>query len=120
MFNKYIIGSFIWAILILVLTLSPGSALPDIKIISYDKLGHAFIFFVFAFLLISGIYEQTGVQKAKAVVIGAVVAAMYGFIIEGIQHFIPDRSMDILDAFANIVGSFFGLGLFYVRNMFKA
>ena len=120
MLNKYIIGAILWAILILVLTLSPGSSMPDLDIFSYDKLGHAFIFFVFAFLLISGIYEQLEVRKRKAVYIGAIIAALYGFLIEVLQHFIPQRSMEIYDALANIIGSFFGLGLFYVRNIFKA
>ncbi|MEX2336569.1 MAG: VanZ family protein [Fulvivirga sp.] len=122
MFNKYIIGSIIWAIFILILTLTPGKSIPDLSIFSYDKLGHAFVFFVLSFLLISGFYEELkeSVKRKNALFLGVVAAAVYGFLIEAAQSIIPNRSMEMNDAVANIVGSFFGLALFYIHNKFKA
>lgn len=122
MLNKYLIGSIVWAILILILTLTPGKSVPDLTIFSYDKLGHGFVFFVLAFLLISGLYEnlKDSVRKKNAIYIGMLVAATYGFLIEVVQSVIPDRSMEMYDALANIIGSFLGLLLFNIRNKLKA
>lgn len=122
MLNKYLIGSIGWAILILILTLTPGKSVPDLSIFSYDKLGHGFVFFVLAFLLISGLYEnlKDSVRRKHAVYIGMLVAATYGFLIEAAQSIIPDRSMEAYDAIANIAGSFLGLLLFNIRNKLKA
>ena len=122
MLNKYLIGSIVWAILILILTLTPGKSVPDLTIFSYDKLGHGFVFFVLAFLLISGLYEnlKDSVRKKNAIYIGMLVAATYGFLIEAVQSVIPDRSMEMYDALANIIGSFLGLLLFNIRNKLKA
>lgn len=122
MLNKYLIGAIIWAVFILVLTLAPGKSVPDLSIFSYDKLGHGFIFFVLAFLLISGLYAnlKDSVKRKNAVFVGAIIAAIYGFLIEAVQSIIPDRSMEFYDGLANIVGSFLGLMLFYIRNKLKA
>ncbi|MBL6446908.1 VanZ family protein [Fulvivirga sp. 29W222] len=122
MLNKYLIGSIIWAILILILTLTPGKSVPDLSIFSYDKLGHGFVFFVLTFLLISGLYENLkgSIRKKRAIYIGITIAASYGFLIEGMQSIIPDRSMETYDAVANVAGCFLGLLLFNIRNKLKA
>jgi VanZ family protein len=45
-----------------------------------------------------------------------VSCAIYGLLIEGIQNFIPGRSMDWVDAVANVAGSFLAIGVFYLLN----
>lgn len=120
--NKYLIGAIVWALIIMVLTLTPGEAVPDVSLFDYDKLGHGFIFFVLSFLLIKGTYEnlQTTSRAGNAVLIGVVTSAFYGFLIEIIQSFIPGRSMDVYDAVANVIGSILGLSLFYLLNKLRA
>lgn len=122
MINKYLTGAILWALLILVLTLTPGKSVPDYELFSYDKLGHAFIFFVQAYLLSMGLYTKfkDPVRKRNSALIGIFVACIFGFLIELIQRFIPDRSMDIYDAIANVGGSFLCLPLFYISNKLKA
>ncbi|ELR69725.1 Putative integral membrane protein [Fulvivirga imtechensis AK7] len=120
--NKYLIGSILWAIVILVLTLTPGESVPDLTLFSYDKLGHGFVFFVLAFLLISGLYEsrKDHIKRNSMLTLGVILSALYGFLIELAQAVIPGRSMEMYDALANIAGSFLGLCLFYIRNKYKA
>lgn len=120
--NKYLIGAFLWAILILVITLTPGESVPDLTLFSYDKLGHGFVFFILAFLLISGLYEsrKDHIKRNSMLYMGVIVSVLYGILIEGAQSVIPGRSMEIFDALANTAGSFLGLLLFYIRNKYKA
>ena len=104
-----------WAVLILILTLTPAQHIPKNEIFGYDKLGHAGIFCIQTFLLMLT-FTRAGVTIRKSVVISLVACAIYGFVIEGIQQFIPGRSMDWYHAVANISGSFLALGLFYLLN----
>ncbi|MBL3655019.1 VanZ family protein [Fulvivirga sediminis] len=119
--NIYLIGAFLWSLLILVLTLTPGESVPDVGLFDYDKLGHAFIFFVLSFLSINGIYRHPryNAKVNKAVIIGVLFSAFYGFTIELIQSVIPGRSMEAMDAIANIIGAILGLSLFYLMNKLR-
>ena len=94
-----------WAILILVLTLTPAKHVPKNELFSYDKLGHTAIFCVQTLLLMLT-FTRSGVTIRKSVLISVVSCAIYGLLIEGIQNFIPGRSMDWIDAVANVAGSF--------------
>ncbi|TRX55574.1 VanZ family protein [Fulvivirga sp. M361] len=116
--NRYLIGAVAWALLILILTLTPGKAVPDIGLFDYDKLGHAGIFMVQSYLIIMGLYKVNPLKgnRLKYALSGLVIVVLYGFAIEYAQSFIPDRGMELYDAIANIIGSFFGVTLFYLHN----
>jgi len=117
--NKYTIGALLWATLNLILTLTPGKSVPDITLFSYDKLGHAFVFFVFSLLLSKGLFVAN--YKLYAAISATVlISAVYGLGIEIAQDFIPDRGMEWFDALANVLGSFLGVGTFYLSNRLKA
>ena len=115
---KYLVAALAWAVLILVLTLTPGKSVPDLTLFDYDKLGHAGIFLIQSYLLIMGFYKKSPGREGihKYAIIGCTLAILYGFLIEFMQNFIPGRSMEVYDAVANIIGSFFGLVLFYFHN----
>ena len=118
MINKYIIGALLWASFILLLTLTPGKSVPDITLFSYDKIGHAFVFFVFSWLLGKGLFRANG-RLVAALVTTLLLSTLYGLGIEIAQNFIPDRGMEWFDAIANILGTILGLGLFYFTNRQK-
>ncbi len=103
----------LWAVLILVLTLTPGASVPDYKLFSYDKLGHLAIFSILAFLMSSGIYAKNG-QMSKSIQLSLLPVIIYGMLIEIIQDYIPGRSMELLDLLANSSGSILGISLFYI------
>ncbi|MEJ2003694.1 MAG: VanZ family protein [Cyclobacteriaceae bacterium] len=105
-----------WALLILILTLTPGEYVPSYSLFSYDKLGHAGIFCIQAVLLIYTFWYVNGRETSFSIAVGMIIAIIYGFVIEGIQGIIPGRSMDMYDAIANITGSFLAPVVFYLMN----
>ena len=117
-FNRYLILAVSWGLIILLLTMTPGKAIPDYTFLSYDKLGHAFFFGVLVLLLAPGLKTQEKYQSLKrhAVAAAFLLANLYGFIIEYLQSFIPDRSMDYFDALANSTGTVFGIAAFFLCN----
>lgn len=112
-------GALVWAAFILILTLTPGKSVPDITLFSYDKLGHAFVFFVFSLLLSKGLHKSN-YKVIAAMSVSVIISGFYGLAIEIAQDFIPDRGMEWFDAFANVFGSFLGVGAFYLSNRLKA
>jgi VanZ family protein len=112
----FLIASVAWAVLILILTLTPGKYVPSYSLFSYDKLGHAGIFCIQAVLLMLTLRHHYEWKIKNSILISMAVTIVYGFIIEAIQGLIPDRSMDIYDAIANITGSFLAPLVFYLVN----
>ena len=112
--NKYFVASIFWAGLILILTLTPGTSIPDYKIFTYDKLGHLVIFLVLAYLFVSGLHQNNPESSKKSILIGMILTIIYGALIEYAQDHIPHRSMDWVDMIANCSGSFLGISLFYI------
>ena len=114
--NKYYIASILWALLILILTLTPGKSIPDLELFSYDKLGHMGIFMLQAYFLVSGINfdKKNKNSVTKSLLLGLLITEIYGASVEVAQHFIPDRSMDIMDLLANSLGVILGGVIFYL------
>lgn len=104
-----------WAALILVITLTPGKYVPSNELFGYDKLGHTGIFCIQTLFLMLTL-SRYNVTYRKSVIISVVACALYGFLIEGLQHLIPGRAMDWVDALSNILGSFLAIGLFNLVN----
>ncbi|MEL7006060.1 MAG: VanZ family protein [Bacteroidota bacterium] len=116
--NKYLIGSILWAVLILVLTLTPGKHVPQVGIFDYDKLGHSVIFGILSFLIPFGLIElrKTSIPLKRIIWFSLTFTILYGLILEGMQHFIPGRAMDYVDAIANTAGAMVGVVLFVLIN----
>ena len=116
--NKFLLGSILWALLILILTLTPGEHVPEIGIFSYDKLGHSGIFGILAFLISFGLKEKKSVTLSikRIMWISLVFTLVYGSGLEIMQHFIPGRAMDYVDGIANAAGAIGGVTLFYLVN----
>ncbi len=113
--NKYFVATILWASIILLLTLTPGSAVPSYKIFTFDKLGHVTIFLVLAYLFVSGLHENNPEKYKRSISIGIVLTVLYGALIEYGQGYIPDRGMEMGDMIANCSGSILGISLFYLR-----
>ncbi|MDX1627946.1 MAG: VanZ family protein [Fulvivirga sp.] len=116
--NKYFVGALLWAVFILVLTLTPGKSIPDLTLLSYDKLGHAFVFMILSFLISKG-FQELRRKALISTVTTLVITTFYGFLIEFSQDYIPDRNMDWFDAIANIIGSILGVLVFYLSIRIK-
>lgn len=110
--------SILWALVILVLTLTPGKHVPQIGIFSYDKLGHTAIFGILSFLIPYGLVRIQSIKFSlkRILWISFVFTMLYGLGLEIMQHFIPGRAMDYVDAIANTAGALGGVALFYAVN----
>ncbi|MES2621452.1 MAG: VanZ family protein [Bacteroidota bacterium] len=110
-FLKYNLPSFLWAALILWLSLTPGSGLPKIKIPNIDKVVH-FAFYLFLALLV--FYGWTRQNSFSALHHHRVfkiffIVFTYGFTIEIIQElFTVNRHFEWLDIAANSTGAAIG------------
>ena len=120
MFLKYNLFTVSWLLLILLLTLTPGSSLPETslwdELISFDKVVHFFLFSVLVLLSIIGFTKQYTFDKvrAKAVPYALILGIVYGILIEITQQAVPGRYMELMDVVANTIGCFMGYGMFYL------
>lgn len=92
--------------------LTPGTALPDISIVSFqDKIIHFLIFFVLAYLGTGvGIHKNVEDWKKKQLLLNFMLLAFLPSIsLETAQHLIPNRSFDLNDLAVNVLGAILGL-----------
>ena len=114
----YAIAATIWAVVILVLTLTPGPYMPKNALFSFDKIGHTGIFAIQTFLILMALMHYGKIQHAKdkLAFVAVGLATSYGALIEVVQSQIPGRGMEYLDGLANMLGCLFGLlGFVFVR-----
>lgn len=120
--NKYLIAAILWAAIILVLTLTPGEHVPQVGVFSYDKLGHSIIFGIQSFLIPFGLasHPKVSLSMKSILIISLIFTIIYGAGLEIMQHFIPGRAMDYVDALANTLGAIVGIIAFYLLNKMKS
>lgn len=124
MILRYNVFTLAWALLILFLTLMPGKNMPDTGIwnfLTFDKFAHFFCFSVLVFLLIIGLTKQHTYMllRFRAVKYSLMIGIGYGFLVESIQAFVPDRTFELGDLLANTIGCFLGVGVFYLIYKFN-
>jgi len=103
-----------WFVIIAILTLLPGSALPHIswQFISIDKTVHIVLFAVLVLFGLLGVENnrlKIGPWPKLTIIMGSIG---YGYILEYLQSYVPDRSYDFADLTADCVGTLVGYGLF--------
>jgi VanZ family protein len=110
MLIRYSWPGILWSLVVLVLTLIPGSAIPEVGISQVDKLVHFFIFGVLMILCSYGLKKTSDIKGAplNPLLITGVYSICFGVMIEFIQKFVPGRSFSIADMLANSIGV--GLG----------
>ena len=112
--------AFLWALLILLLCLMPGSDLPQWQwadLFQVDKVVHIGVFAVQAMLLYAALHKQYGHSwsRSKRTWTTLALCILYGISLEVMQgSFIEGRSADPLDAVADGLGAL--VGLVYLRR----
>jgi VanZ family protein len=120
MFFRYNLFTFLWLLLILLLTLTPGGAMPEAnlweELLSFDKVVHFMIFGILVLLMIVGFTKQYSYAYLRkyAVPLSLSICIGYSILIEVIQIPIPGRYMEFMDIVANTLGCFIGYGIFYL------
>lgn len=78
-----------------------------------DFVLHAFGYFGLTVLLVLA-------QRRPRLIASAIVAAIIGIALEGLQGLTADRDPQPMDALANAVGALAGAGFFWVRGCFRS
>jgi len=102
--------AWMWAFLILVLCIIPGSDLPSWKwahLISLDKFAHAVMFGILTIFIYRGFllqYPQSG-KRSVHIAAALIISTVYGVATEVMQGtMLADRIADPMDQLANMVG----------------
>jgi len=114
---------FGWVIFIGLLTLLPGSVIPNIdwNFLSLDKIIHLSVFTILAYFGSAFfIYGFNKKPLKNAVLLSFIIAVLYGTVLEYSQTFIPQRGFDYADLSANILGAISGTIIFLLlKNKYQ-
>ena len=96
--------AILWTAVIVIGCLIPGDGIPSIRLLSYDKLIHVLLFVGFGALWTTASPLQIGAVLASGVALGIALE---------VAQTLPlvNRSGDVLDAVADVVGLVLGVGL---------
>ncbi len=100
--------SIAWAILIFVFCTMPSNSLPSLKIPHIDKVVHFGFFFIQSVLLSLLFNFQTKKSYFQIILLSTLLAFAYGGLIEILQSEIFNRTGDLYDLIADILGGFTG------------
>jgi VanZ family protein len=106
-------ATIIWALIILTVSVIPGTDLPSLSIWEPDKVMHAFVYGVLTILLFYAL-QKAMFPRVNKIIFTTALCILYGFIIELIQLALPSRSFDMLDALANAIGCLAAMALILV------
>ena len=112
--GKYTIA---WALFILVMSVLPTPDQGDVGSFPHiDKLAHIFLYAVLVFVAAGDLKRSQYVQKSQSMAFIMIFFCIliYGIFIEMVQFLLPYRSFELMDIYANSIGSFGGLLIFFV------
>jgi glycopeptide antibiotics resistance protein len=123
MILRYNIFTIAWALLIVLLTLTPGDSMPDLSIwdlLSFDRFAHLFVFGVLVLLMSIGFTKQYSslFLRFNAAKLSFLFSFGFSLIIELLQELIPGRSVEFNDLIANSTGCLTGSLVFYLIYKF--
>lgn len=114
MLIRYTWPALVWSLVILIATLIPGKAIPEVGFFQIDKVVHFFIFGVLMFLscyALKKTNEYTG-KPLHFIRIAGIYSLALGIIIELIQQYVPGRGPSVADVVANSIGVALGYAIF--------
>lgn len=112
---RYLLPAIVWGSIVSWASLTSTASFPTVNMVSFDKVVHVGIYFVFSMLLFYGIIKQAASNKKKQFipVFVLLIASLLGISIEVLQALgTADRSFEMLDILANIIGSLWGVTAF--------
>lgn len=114
---RYIVARIVaaaWLVVLVFGSIAPGDT-EQIQpaYIFGDFVLHAFGYFGLTVLFVFS-------QRQPKLVASAIVAAVIGIALEGVQGLTADRTPQVMDALANTVGAAVGAGFFWFRGCFRS
>ncbi|MBR9999833.1 MAG: VanZ family protein [Cyclobacteriaceae bacterium] len=112
-----------WSFLMLLFMLVPFNDLKPVPRFDFelmDKMVHIFIFGTHSFLMAGYLKKEQKITDLTTGFFPAIIilSFLYGFLIEILQYFIPERSFEIFDLIANFIGILLGTLIFYLKFNF--
>lgn len=96
------IPALIWLVIITMLSTGPGVPLPEVKLVTTDKLAHAAAYAVLCWLILRT-WKNAGLTPILWTVL---FCAGYGALMEWVQGtFYPNRFFEYYDMLANTIGA---------------
>jgi VanZ family protein len=117
---RYSWPALVWLLIVLVLTLIPGPAIPDVGFsFRIDKIVHFFLFGIQMVLTAYALEKHTLSRGAPAhpILVSVIFSIAAGVGIEFLQRFVPGRSFSVFDMVANTIGV--GIGYYVFRYLKK-
>lgn len=109
-FLFYQLPPWLWGLGIFVGTSLPTDYLPEVILLSPDKLLHAGVFLVFSILVYRAVsFLKKHITTRRSIFITLVITVCYAIFDELHQYFVPGRSPDPFDVLADIIGIAAGL-----------
>lgn len=108
----FLLPALLWGSVIIWGSLASPLQLPASSLLSFDKVIHVGIYFVFSVLLFYGIIKQgASLNKRQHIsLITILIASLLGLSMEVLQYTgNAGRSFEMLDILANIIGSLLGV-----------
>ncbi len=106
--------AFLWLLLITAISTLPNPQLPDLHLFSADKVVHAGVYAVLAWLVLRGFSRfknRAATEREHLLIFG--LTAGYGVLMEFVQYaFIPGRYYEYGDMLANALGAGVAAALF--------
>jgi VanZ family protein len=100
-----------WAIVIFALSAIPGRSMPQVEVLSYDKVLHALVYSVLGALCFAAIRQTRRATRGQAIALAVLAATVYGFTDEFHQLFVEGRNADLHDVIADAAGGLLGASL---------
>jgi glycopeptide antibiotics resistance protein len=103
--------------------LTPGDSLPKAPLIpNLDKVVHLGLFAVLTFLWSRVVNPDPNkkIKKSKFFTNYLVFGIIFAVFIEYLQHYVPNRSFDLDDIVANVIGGILGIICFYILHKRKS
>ena len=117
------LSAALFAVVILILSIIPtdiSGEPPSFYFPGMDKIIHATMYTILTFLILH-MYLKRKTIKISTFLFWVVAILAYSVLMELIQlYFIDYRSGDIKDVYANLLGIFLGLSLFFVFRKIKS
>jgi len=111
--------TFLYCLIVLVLSVLPSSDFPKVRITNIDKLVHfCFYFGMVMVMFFDNFLSGKKYISGKKLLYFFIFAVIFGVMIEFIQYFLPTRSAELYDVLANSCGAIFGIATIFVINKF--
>lgn len=119
-YRYYTFPLILWTLIMLTLSSIPGSGIPKISIIQWDKIAHFTEYAVFTILLGRYLFHRKRITVFRTLILLFVVGISYSIADELHQLFIPHRDCSWPDLMADILGVFTGVAgfkLFAIKDL---